>query len=147
MLDRELREFAQTPDRYTYISGDVQRFADERVCVIQGSVWAGVAGVRVGADDVEALIEEVRALVPPEKLTTWWLDPDTRPSGLDERLLALGFREPRDRGGVLHALACVEEPPVGPDDVAVTRVETFDDHVAAVEVMWDAFATPQERRD
>ena len=147
MLSRELREFAQTPDRYTWISRDVERFADDRVCVIQGTVWAGVAGVRVEADEVEALVAEVRARVPPEKALVWWLDPGTRPTDLYERLLALGLREPRDTGSLLHALACVDPPAPGPPDVRVDRVETFEDQVAATEVMWDAFATPQERRE
>jgi len=142
-----LREFAQNPDRFTRISPDVDRFADERMCVIQGTTWAGVSGVRVEVDEVTALLAEVRDRVPPEKALAWWLDPDTRPADLHERLLALGLREPRDRGALLYALACVEAPPAGPDDVEVTRVETFDDHLAATEVMWDAFATPSVRRE
>jgi hypothetical protein len=141
-----LREFAQTPDRYTTISADVDRYADERVCVIQGNTWAGVSGVRVGADDVEALLAEVRERVAPDKGLVWWLDPDTQPPDLHERLVALGLREPRDRGSLLHALACVDEPPPGPAYVDVRRVETYEDHLAATEVMWEAFATPDERR-
>jgi GNAT superfamily N-acetyltransferase len=141
-----LREFAQNPDRYTNISADVVRFADERVCVIQGNTWAGVSGVRVAPADVEALLAEVRERVAPEKGLVWWLDPDTQPPDLHERLVALGLREPRDRGAMLHALACVDEPPPGPAYVGVRRVETYEDHLAATEVMWEAFATPDDRR-
>ncbi|HEU5362957.1 MAG TPA: hypothetical protein VFU56_06410 [Gaiellaceae bacterium] len=147
MIDQRLREFAQNPDRFTSLSADVERFADERVCVVQGTVWSGVSGIRVEPDEVEALVAEVRRRVPPEKLTTWWLDPDTRPADLHERLLSLGFEEPQDRGALLHALVCVEEPPAGPADVQVRRVETFDDHRAAVEVMWETFETPADRRE
>ena len=147
MLSRELREFAQNPDRYTWLSDEVERFADERLCIVQGTVWAGVSGVRVGAGEVAALVDEVRARVPAGKLTTWWLDPDARPADLHDRLLRLGLREPRDKGSLLHALACVEEPPAGPPDVTVTRVESFDEHREAVEVMWEAFRTPPERRE
>ena len=145
-MNDALREFAQNPDRYTWISSDVDRFADERVCVIQGTVWAGVSGVRVGPDDVEALVAEVRDRVPPEKALSWWLDPDTQPADLHERLLALGLRPPRDRGELLHALACVEEPPPGPAGIDVIRVETFEDHLAATELAWEAFDTPPDRR-
>jgi hypothetical protein len=141
-----LREFAQNPDRYTWISPDVDRFADERVCVIQGNTWAGVSGVRVGPDDVEALLAEVRRRVPAEKALVWWLDPDTQPADLHERLLTLGLREPRDRGVLLHALACVAEPPAGPADIEVVRVDTFEQQLAATELMWEAFATPPDRR-
>lgn len=145
-MNDALREFAQNPDRYTWISSDVDRFADERVCVIQGTTWAGVSGVRVGPDDVVALLAEVRELVPAEKALVWWLDPDTQPADLHARLLALGLREPRDRGSLLHALACVAEPPPGPEHVDVRRVETYDEHLAATEVMWKAFDTPPDRR-
>ena len=146
MLSRTLREFAQNPDRYTRISADVDRYMDDRVCVIQGNTWAGVSGVRVEADDVEGLLAEVHDRVPPEKTLTWWLDPDTRPADLYERLLELGLRRPKDGGGLLHALACNEAPPPGAADVEIVRVDTFEDHLAATEVMWDAFATPPDRR-
>ncbi len=145
-MNDALREFAQNPDRYTWISSDVERFMDERVCVIQGNTWAGVSGVRVAADEVEALLAEVRERVPPGKSLVWWLGPDTKPLDLHDRLRALGLQEPQDRGSLLHALACVEEPPPGPDDVQITRVETFEDHVAATEVVWESFATRPERR-
>jgi hypothetical protein len=142
-----LREFAQSPDRYTRIPADVDRFADERVCVIQGNTWAAVSGVRVEPDEVEALVTEVRERVAAKKSLTWWLDPDATPTDLHERLVALGLREPGDRGSLLYALACVDEPSPGPTDVDVTRVRTFDDHLAATEVMWEAFATRPERRE
>jgi hypothetical protein len=142
-----VREFAQNPDRYTRISADVERFVDDRVCVIQGNTWAGVSGVRVGEADVEALVAEVRERVSPEKGLVWWLDPDTQPIDLHRRLLALGLSEPRDRGSLLHALACVTEPPPGPADVQVTRVDTYQEHLAATEVMWEAFSTPIDRRE
>jgi len=145
VLSPELREFAQNPDRYTMLSDDVDRFADGRVCVVQGTVWAGVSGVRVREDEVEALVAEVHERVPPEKLTTWWLDPGSQPPDLHERLQALGFHDPRDRGVRLHALACVDEPAHGPVGVHVRRVETLVDYETAMEVMWEAFSTPPER--
>ena len=147
MLTAELRAFAQNPDRYTWLSGDVERFADERVCVIQGNLWAGVSGVRVREDEVEALIDEVHARVPREKKLVWWLDPDVQPPDLQARLLARGLREPEDRAGLLHALVCIEEPAPGPPDVAVGRVDTFEDFCAAYDVMWDAFDVTEDRRE
>jgi hypothetical protein len=98
-----LREFAQSPDRFTRIPADVDRFADARVCVMQGATWAAVSGVRVDAGEVEALVAEVHERVPDDKALTWWLDPYSRPVDLHERLLALGLSEPRDRGSLLHA--------------------------------------------
>ncbi len=109
-------------------------------------VWAGVCGVRAHADEVEELLADVRARVPAEKHLVWWIDPDATPGDLRERLLALGLREPVDGGAVVHALACVTEPDPGPADIDVSRVEAFDEHVIAVQLMWDAFATTAERR-
>lgn len=143
----ELREFAQSPDRYTWLSDDVERYVDEHVCVIQGSVWAGVSAVRADAGDLDDLIASVHARVPHEKKLVWWLDPDVQPPDLEARLLARGLREPEDGAGTLHALACVEEPAAGPPDVVVSRVETFDEHCAAYDVMWDAFGISEERRE
>jgi hypothetical protein len=145
-LSRELREFAQVPDRYTLIPADVDRFADERVCIIQGNIWAGVGGVRVRADAVEALLAETRTRIPAGKVTTWWLDPDTEPADLHPRLVALGLEVP-ERGSLLHALACVEPPPAGHAGVRVRRVERFDDWRAAVELQWEAFETPEAERE
>ena len=61
----ELREYAETPDRYSHIAGGgiVQRFADDRICILQGPTWAAVSGVCVGRDDVESLLAEVRERV------------------------------------------------------------------------------------
>jgi hypothetical protein len=142
-----LREFVHSPDRYTQIPSDVHRFADERVCVLQGNTWAATLGVRVDAQDVTRLLAEVRERVAPEKSVTWWLDPDTRPGDLHEQLVGLGLTEPRDRGSVLHGLACVTEPPPGPSEIDVRRVETFEDHLVGTEVAWEAFDTPTDRRE
>jgi hypothetical protein len=113
---------------------------------MQGNTWAAISGLRLATDEVEAVLAEVRALVPAEKTQTWWLDPDAQPADLYDRLLALGLERPADRGDAVHALVCTAEPAPGPENVAVRKVETFDDHVAAVELQWEAFATPTDRR-
>ena len=147
MLSRELREFAHCPDRYSLLGYDVERFADERVCILQGNIWAAVSGVRVAADGVDDLVDEVRARVPGGKSLAWWLDPDTQPADLHSLLRARGLRDPADRASLLHALACVSEPDAGPAEIEVAPVATFDDHLAAVEIAWDAFSIPDERRE
>ena len=148
MLSRELRELAETPDRYAPVveGTSVTRFMDDRVCILQGPTWAGISSVDVPPHDVEALVGEVRERVPAEKEQAWWLGPSTRPTDLHERLVALGFREPRDRVSRLQAVALADEPAAMPAGVTVRRIETFDDFVAAREVQWDAFETPEDRR-
>ena len=142
-----LREFALVPDRYTRFAADAQRHDDGRVCVLQGTTWAAISGIRVAAEEVEALLTEVRALVPADKAQTWWVDPHAQPADLYDRLLALGLERPADRGDVVHALVCTEEPPAGPAGVTVHRVETYDDHLVATELQWEVFETPPDRRE
>jgi hypothetical protein len=143
----ELREFAFVPDRYTRTSADARRHDDGRVCILQGNTWAAISGVRVAADEVEALLEEVRALVPAEKTQTWWLDPAAQPSDVYDRLVALGLDRPEDRGDEVHALVCTAEPAPGPANVVVRRVETFEDDLVATELQWEVFETPADRRE
>lgn len=139
-----LKEFAQAPDRYTYLSNDVDRYIDEHVCVVQGPTWAAVSDVHT--DDVEALIAQTRELVSPGKNPIWWISPSCEPSDLYEQLLALGFRTPPDRADWLHAMATTSAPPESPG-VEVRRVETFDDFVTATQVAWDGFGISEERRE
>lgn len=146
-MNPELREYAETPDRFSHVASgaSVERFADERVCILEGPTWAAVSGVRVPTDDVERLLSEVRRRVPAEKEPVWWIGPSAQPRDLYERLQALGLGEPRDRALMLHALVLTDEPgtPLGVD---VDRVETFEQFQAARELQWDAFDTPEDRR-
>jgi hypothetical protein len=142
-----LREFALVPDRFTRVGADAQRRDDGRICVLQGNTWASISGLRLAADEVEAALAEVRALVPAGKTQTWWLDVDAQPADLYDRLLASGLERPADRGDLVHALVCADEPAAGPHDVAVRKVETFEDHVVATELQWQVFDTPSGRRE
>jgi hypothetical protein len=146
-LTPELREYAETPDRFAHVSSgaSVERFADERICILQGPTWASVSGARVGPDEAGSLLAEVRERVPADKDAVWWIGPSARPPDLYERLQALGLGEPRDRVSLLHALALTREP-AKPAGVDVTRIETFDHFAAAREMQWDAFETPDDRR-
>ena len=149
MLTQELRELAETPDRWAPVveGTSVTRYLDERVCILQGPTWAGVSSLNVTVEELPAVVDEVRERVPAEKEQAWWIGPSTRPADAYERLLELGFREPSDRVGTLHAVALAREPAAMPEGVSVRRIETFEDFVAAREVQWDAFETPEHRRE
>lgn len=140
-----LNRFAEAPDRYTSLSADVERFADERVCIVQGPTWAGV--VDVHTDDVEALVAEVRERVPAEKRPIWWIGPSCEPPDLYERLQELGFRLPQDRGDWLYAMATETAPPAAPAGIDVRVAGTFDEFARAQELAWEAFEAPEERRE
>jgi hypothetical protein len=146
-LKPELREYAETPDRFSHVASgaSVERFADERICILQGPTWASVSGARIGPDEVEPLLAEVRERVPAEKEAVWWIGPSARPPDLYERLDALGLSEPRDRVSLLHALVLMSEP-AKPQGVDVALIETLEQFEAARELQWDAFQTPEDRR-
>jgi hypothetical protein len=148
MIDPQLREYAETPDRFAPVpeGTSVTRFADERICVIQGPTWAGISGPRVHEDELDDLIALVHELVPADKRQTWWIGPTARPANIIELLEARGFR-PADDGAELRAMALTTPPPDPAAGVEVRRVETLDDFLAAREVQWDAFEVPQERRE
>jgi hypothetical protein len=148
MIDPALREYAETPDRFAPVpeGTSVTRFADERICVIQGPTWAGISGPRVREDELDDLIALVHELVPADKRQTWWIGPTARPANIIELLEARGFR-PAEDGAELRAMALTTPPPDPAAGVEVRRVETLDDFLAAREVQWDAFEVPQERRE
>ncbi|HZT15415.1 MAG TPA: GNAT family N-acetyltransferase [Gaiellaceae bacterium] len=146
-MTKELRDFAETPDRFTHLSSDVERFDDGRVCIVQGATWASVSAVCVEADEVTRLVEQVRAMVAAEKTADWSLGPSSQPPDLAERLRALGFRDPEDGVRRLHAVACVGPPGDVPAGIAVRRADSYDDYLRAMELMWEAFGMPEDRRD
>jgi hypothetical protein len=148
VISREIREYAETPDRYSVVApgGTVERFVDDRVCIIEGPTWASVSGVNVGEYEVESLLAEVRGRGPGDKDAMWWIGPSARPTDLYEQLQELGLEEPRDGAPLLRAL-CLTQEPVAHGGVHVSPIETFEQFVAARELGWDAFATSDERRE
>ena len=148
-MNSSLREYAETPDRFTQLPEgvSVSRFDDGRVCVLQGTTWASVSGVKVGDDDVAALVEQVRELVPAGKPCAWWFGPSSRPSNLRERLLAQGLAFPKNGVDLVKTLVLTDEPPAIPLEIDVRRIETFEDFLAAREIQWEAFDIPPERRE
>ncbi len=148
MIDAKLREYAETPDRFAPIpaGASVTRFADERICVIQGPTWAGISGLQLREEELDEVIELVRELVPAEKRTVWWIGPSAKPGNIVDLLEARGFR-PAEDGPEVRALALTAPPPGPEPGIEVRRVETYDDFIASREVQWDAFEIPEKRRE
>jgi GNAT superfamily N-acetyltransferase len=121
----------------------------DRYCLVRGPnpFFSEVQRPRLD-DAVDETVAEIRGLVHESGhgATIWWLGPSATPPDLYERLLELGLREPEDRVRELVALATAQPPARGPEDVAVRRVETLDDYRRSLEVMWEAFDVPPERR-
>jgi hypothetical protein len=144
----ELREYAETPDRFAPIpeGSSVTRFDDGRICVIQGTTWAGVSAPRFREDELDEVIAVVHAVVPADKRQVWWIGPSAQPANLVEILLMRGF-QPAEDGPELRAMVLTSAPPEPAPGIEVRRVETFEDYLASREVQWDAFEVPEDRRE
>ena len=147
-ISAPLREYAETPDRFSEIpaGASVRRVADERHCTLEGPDWCSVSGVSVEADELEGLLAEVRGRVPAEKEPVWWVGPSSRPPDLRERLQALGLGEPHDRAALLHAVVLTHDPGGEASGVTAGRVATLEQFAAVRELQWDAFQAPEKRR-
>ena len=148
MISAELRAYAETPDRFSPIpeGSSVTRFADERICIVQGPVWAGISGQRFPEEELDEVIALVHRLVAPEKRQSWWVGPSAQPANIIELLKSRGFR-PCEDGHELRAMALTSAPPEPAVGIEVRRVETYEDFLASREVQWDAFEAPAERRE
>jgi hypothetical protein len=146
-LSSALREYAETPARFSYVPAgiSVERFADDRVCVIQGATWAEVSGVNVAVEELDELIAEMRRMAAADKEPMWVVGPSSRPTNLFEELQARGFQSPRDGVATSRALGLIDVPEA-PSAVATQQVETFEQYVAAQQIAWDAFDWTEERR-
>jgi len=149
VISAELREYAETPDRFSLVveGSSVTRHDDGRVCVLVGPTWVSVSAPRVEEEGVRDLVRYTRELAGPERDAMWWIGPSAQPADIRDRLLAAGLVEPRDRVPRLVAVALSEEPGGLAAGVEVRRVETYEDFVAAREVQWDAFDLSAERRE
>jgi hypothetical protein len=148
VIDAALREYAETPDRFSTIPDrtSISREDDGRICVVQGKLWASISAPRFADDELDDVIEHVHALVAPEKQQAWWIGPSATPANLVDVLRARGFAEPGDRVHELRAVVLTSPPAEIPSGIEVRRVETYEDFLAAREVQWAGFETPEERR-
>jgi hypothetical protein len=103
--------------------------------------------VRVDDDEVSDLVAQVRGLVAPGKRCVWWLGPSVTPHDLPARLKKHGLVDPADGVPLVKALALAETPAEPAPGIEVRRVESYDDFIASRHVQWEAFKTPEERRE
>ena len=111
---------------------------------ISGPRSATVHPVEVG--DVGAAVEWARAesVRRGHRDVTWWVGESALPSDIRGQLSTLGVvvdvEEP-----VLTGMTATSPPPET-EGIAVRRVETVDDYLAALEVDWEVWQTPAAER-
>lgn len=154
MVSQALIALAEDPDFFVEPPEGSRRVSAERFSVTIGPRrrWAGVCHLRLAEAQAEvtATVAEIRGLVEGIETVVWNVGSTATPSDLPARLRSLGLRDPDPPfDPVVAAMALDEEPPVI-DGVAVRRIETFEQHLAGLEVMlaaaqWTEAAAAGER--
>ena len=148
--------FAEDPDFFIEPPEGSNRHADGRFCLTIGPHrrWAGVCRLRLpdDAEQIAGAIAEVRRLTAGIEHVTWNVGSSATPMGLPERLRELGLGDPAPPFEPLVAAMALEHEPPAVHGVQVRRIETLEEHRAALEIMlasatWsDAAATAERER-
>src|SRR5262249_43946446 len=107
---------------------------------------ASVERVRLEPSQVERAVAEVRGfgLARGYSYVTWWLGEPSQPAGLAERLLGLGLAPDADEAEMTSF--AIERRPDGEPTVEVRRVENADEYLEALELDWQVWDVPEEKR-
>ena len=137
-----LREVAEYPNSFGPLSPGAERVETERytLCMGVGSTWNTVQRQRFPLEELDAVIDEVRAQLRVRgRSRTQWEVGSKAPDGLVDALLERGLR--RDGDGYAVALVLTHEPPM-PEGLVARRIESFEEYAAANAVQWEAFESP-----
>jgi hypothetical protein len=113
------------------------------LCLGPGSTWNTVQRQRFALDELDEVLEEVRAHLRQRGRTqTQWEVGSSAPAGLVEALLARGVQLDKDPYAV--ALVLTSAPPAMRPGFSARQVETMEELEAACAVQWEAFdSTPE----
>ena len=144
-VDGTLLELAEEPGLWLPPEPSHAVVRADGFCLVTYGRSAWVHRVRLDGEAVEPAVEEVRALLRARGLdeVTWWAGERSTPPDLADRLERLGLVP--DDPAAMTTLA-VAAPPAGEPRVETRRVETFEEHLTALEIDWAAFdLAPEER--
>lgn len=148
-----MRALAEDPSANTPVPRGFERVENDRYCVFLGPwpSFTSVQRLRLRDDEVDETVDEIRGLIRDRghRKPVWWLGESARPRGLAERLVGLGLErgKPPDQEPTVLAMALLAEPPPGPADVEARLVESLEEYIAASELQWEAFRTPEPERE
>ena len=141
-----LREVAEYPNSFGPLGPGSERLETPRytLCLGAGSTWNTVQRQRFPLDQLDQVLDEVRAALRDRGRTkTQWEVGTSAPPGLVDALLERGLRPDKDPYAV--ALVLTHKPPAMRPGLAARRVKTLEELEAACEVQWEAFgASPDE---
>jgi hypothetical protein len=142
-------ELAENANTYTPLGPDDERIVTDRYVLWMGRGdapgWNVAQRFRLGADDVDAVREEIHTYLRAKGRfgCTWEIGTHATPPDLVDRLLALGLVD--DEPTPLAVGMVLTDPPApagAPAGVEVRRVETDEEHMAASRIASVAFGTP-----
>jgi hypothetical protein len=141
-----LREVAEYPNSFGPLAKGDERIDTGRytLCMGPGSTWNTVQRQRFPVEELDEVLEEVRATLRERGRTqTQWEVGSSAPAGLVDALLERGVVPDKDPYAV--ALVLTEEPPPIDPQFTARRIETLEELEAACDVQWEAFgAEPAE---
>jgi hypothetical protein len=141
-----LREVAEYPNSFGPVAPGDERIETDRytLCLGAGSTWNTVQRQRFPLEQVDEVLEEVRAALRARGRTrTQWEVGSSAPAGLVDALLERGLVPDKDPYAV--ALVLTREPPAIGAAFRARQVESLEELEAAARVQWEAFeATPEE---
>jgi hypothetical protein len=140
-----LREVAEYPNSFGLLSPGAERIETDRytLCLGVGSTWNTVQRQRFPLDELDQVLEEVRAHLRERGRTrTQWEVGSSAPPGLVEALHERGLT--RDGDGYAVGLVLTREPPPVPEGLTARRIQTYEEYAAANAVQWEAFESSSE---
>jgi hypothetical protein len=142
-----LRDIAEYPNSYGPLGPKDERIETHRytLCMGTGRRWNTVQRQHFTAAEVDDVLQEVRSLLRDRgrDSTQWEVGSAAEPRELVDLLLQRGLHEDKEPFAV--AVVLTTEPPAASPDIAVRRVETLEEYVAAKRVQNEAFgASPEE---
>jgi GNAT superfamily N-acetyltransferase len=139
-----LAELAEETTIYLQPRPTFETFERDGYVYIAGVRGATVHRVRLG--DVAAAVEWTRAESKRRGLRelTWWVGDSATPEGILTELPRLGVVVD-DEEPVLTGMTATTPPPAA-HGVEIRPVETLDDYLAALEIDWQVWQTPEAER-
>jgi GNAT superfamily N-acetyltransferase len=112
---------------------------------IAGTRSGTVHRVRLG--DVAAAVKWARAesLERGHRELTWWVGDSATPADILSRLPELGVVANEDEP-LLTGMTATSPPPPAAEGIEVRRIQTLADYLAALEVDWEVWQTPEAER-
>jgi GNAT superfamily N-acetyltransferase len=141
-----LLEYAEEPGLWIPLAPPSEVIEADGYAVVTSLYSASVERVRLEPHQIERAVAEMRAMAVSWgwRYVTWWLGELTQPADLAERLLALGLAPDADQSEMTSY--AIERRPNGEPSVEVRRVETADEFLTALELDWDVWDMPEEKR-